>query len=144
MRTVPAFAAALIALLALAAPSLAEAQHAAKGKNKADAADTGAPNDTASTTPSDALRTPTAEELAALADAAKALVNDDATGLTARTLSDGTVGVDLQDRFQSVAVAVKSGGDVKATCVTSGKEADQLRKPSLTPVAQRPAGLEEK
>ncbi len=142
MRNPAALLAAFVAVLALALPITAEAQHAAKGKKKAaDAAET----TEASTTPADeVLREPTAEEMGAFAATVKALVNDDATGLVPVTLADGTVAIDLQDRFQSIAVAVKREGKLETRCVTSSKEADALAKPSVTPAATRPVGLEEK
>lgn len=139
MRNPAALLAAFVAVLALALPITAEAQHAAKGKKKA------TETTEASTTPADeVLREPTAEEMAEFAATVKALVNDDATGLVPVTLADGTISIDLQDRFQSIAVAVKREGKLETRCVTSSQEADALAKPSVTPAATRPVGLEEK
>jgi hypothetical protein len=142
MRYPGALLVALVATFALALPSTAAAQHAAKGKKKtAEATETTA----ASTTPADeALREPTPEEMAEFAATVKTLVNDDPTGLLPVTMADGTVAIDLQDRFQSIAVAVKREGTIETRCVTSSKEADALAKPSVTPATTRPAGLEEK
>jgi len=144
MRRTGALLAAFVAALVLAVPGWAEAQHVSKGK-KAATADAADPNAGASTTPADdALRAPTQDELDALAAGAAALVNDDATGLVPVQRPGGSVGVDLEGRFQSVMVAVKRDGKVEQRCVTSKAEAEALRVPSTTRAKVRPAAPEEK
>ncbi|MGC3996721.1 MAG: hypothetical protein QM767_03985 [Anaeromyxobacter sp.] len=128
MRTSWAPAAAMLAALAIAVPSLAEAQHVAKGKKKADVeVDTPA---TAAVDESGRLRAPTREELEALSAATAALVNESTEGLTPVQLPDGSRVVNLEDHFQSVAVATTRGAKVDARCVTSPEEARALAQPT--------------
>jgi hypothetical protein len=75
------------------------------------------------------LRPPTPEEAKALAAGLKNMLNRSTEGLTAVRHPNGAVTVDLQGRFQSVAVATKNpDGTVAESCVTSKKEASAFLK----------------
>jgi len=75
------------------------------------------------------LRPPTAEERKALAAGLKNLLNRSTEGLTVRQHANGAKSVDLQGRFQSVAVAsVNPDGTVAEKCLTSKREADAFVK----------------
>jgi hypothetical protein len=69
------------------------------------------------------LRAPTAEESAALLQQMARYVDQSSVGLTVKTLPNGTRVVDLQDRFQDVALARVVDGKVEFACVDSLKEA---------------------
>jgi hypothetical protein len=100
-------ASALTALVALALPTAAHAQVAVK------------PDDDGGT-----KQSLTPQQRKALHDAMKQLLRDDDTGLKPVVRSDGTEGVDLQGRFQSVAVARLEDGKVVTGCVTNAAEAE--------------------
>jgi hypothetical protein len=73
------------------------------------------------------LRPPTAEEKRALAAGLKNLLNRSTDGLTVVQHANGAKSVNLQGRFQSIAVAgVNSDGSVAQQCVTSEPEAAQF------------------
>jgi hypothetical protein len=74
----------------------------------------------------------------------KALVKHDVTGLVAVQRPDGSVQVDLDDRFQSVAVAVRRGGKVEEQCIATPKDAERLKDPPLQAAPRQPTHLEEK
>jgi hypothetical protein len=75
------------------------------------------------------LRPPTEAELEAIRPQLEALFNQSSEGLEEIVLDDGSVGVDLQGRFQTAVVAVvNEDGTVAATCVSSQKEIDDLLK----------------
>jgi hypothetical protein len=100
-------ASALSALVALALPSSAHAQAALK------------PDDDGG-----ARQSLTPQQRKALHDAMKQLLRDDDAGLKPVLRKDGTEGVDLQGRFQSVAVARLEDGKVVTGCVTNAAEAE--------------------
>jgi hypothetical protein len=138
----PASLAVAAAIVGLASPSIALAQHAAKdkahdpdGEEVAAVAGQQAANDPAT----GRLRQPTREEAKALAEALKDMVNQSTEGLTVVQHADGTKSVDLQDRFQSVSVAKVSDGAVETRCVTSAEEAKEFLESAPQPKAQQPA-----
>lgn len=120
--------------------TLAVAQHAAKGDNN------GNGQETASDKQGGKLRQPTAEETKQLLDGVAALVNTSVEGLVAVSHEGGRLSVDLQDRFQSVAVAkIGADGKVEQRCVTSPAEAKEFLAKESKKEAQKPApALEEK
>jgi hypothetical protein len=71
------------------------------------------------------LRQPTPEEVQKLTESMT--MNDSVEGLTSRTISNGGTAVDLQGRFQSVAIAKKNpDGSIAQACVQSKKEAEDF------------------
>lgn len=71
------------------------------------------------------LRQPTPEEVQKLTESMT--MNDSVEGLTPRTVSHGATAVDLQGRFQSVAIAKKNpDGSISEACVQSKKEAEDF------------------
>lgn len=73
------------------------------------------------------LRQPTPEEVKQLTESM--VMNDSVEGLTPTTTADGGVMVDLQGRFQSVAIAKKNpDGTLAQTCVDSAKQAEVFFK----------------
>lgn len=69
------------------------------------------------------LRQPTREEAKALAEGMKEMVNQSSEGLTPIYHADGSVSVDLQDRFMNIAVAKKNpDGTITDACVSSVPE----------------------
>lgn len=71
------------------------------------------------------LRQPTPEEVQKLTESLT--MNDSVEGLTPRTLSNGGTAVDLQGRFQSVAIAKKNpDGSISQSCVENKKEAEDF------------------
>lgn len=123
--------------------TLALAQHAAKGDNGVNGQQAAADKQTGK------LRQPSAEETKELLDGLTPLVNQSAEGLNVVKHDDGSLSVDLQDRFQNVAVAkIGADGKVEEKCVTSVAEAKDFlsrdAKPKDSkPEAKKPA-LEEK
>ena len=120
MRPSARLAVTLTALLGM--PGLALAQHAAKANPKdkdvaADAAQVAVDPKTHE------LRQPTREEVEELLEAMKPYLDQSSEGLTPVTYPDGTIGLDLQDRFQSVSVARVDSDEVHARCVTTPDEA---------------------
>ena len=73
------------------------------------------------------LRPPTPEERKALAAGLKNMLNRSTEGLTEVQHANGAKSVNLQGRFQSIAVAsVNPDGSVRERCVTTQREADAL------------------
>lgn len=71
------------------------------------------------------LRQPTPEEVQKLTESLT--MNDSVEGLTPRTMSNGGMAVDLQGRFQSVAIAKKNpDGSIAQSCVESKKQAEDF------------------
>jgi hypothetical protein len=71
------------------------------------------------------LRQATREEAAALAAEMKQMVNQSSEGLTRVYHANGMSSVDLEGRFQSIAVAKKNpDGTITQTCLTSAPEVD--------------------
>jgi hypothetical protein len=78
------------------------------------------------------LRPPTAAEKKALAAGLKNMLNRSTEGLTVVQRANGAKSVDLQGRFQAIAVAkVNADGKVAEQCVTSQREAEELVNPSV-------------
>lgn len=70
-------------------------------------------------------RQATREEIEELLKGVEPLVNQSTDGLAVIPLADGGVAVDLEDRFQNVAIAkVNADGTVSQACVKSGAEAE--------------------
>jgi hypothetical protein len=73
------------------------------------------------------LRQPTAEEVKQLTESMA--TNDSVEGLTPATTPDGGIMVDLQGRFQSVAIAKKNpDGSIAQACVESSEQAEAFLK----------------
>jgi hypothetical protein len=73
------------------------------------------------------LRQPTAQEVQQLTESLT--LNDSVEGLTPTTTPDGGMMVDLQGRFQSVAIAKKNpDGSLAQACVESSKQAADFLK----------------
>jgi hypothetical protein len=110
---------------ALAVPAAAQAQSKTSQKND-DATVVVAGQTVAIDKETGRLRQPTASEARALAAALGAHVDKSDTGLTMRQHANGAISVDLQGRFQSVAVAhVDQAGNVSQQCVTNAAEAEK-------------------
>lgn len=139
-------AAALCAAALLGVPGLALAQHAAKAHPKdQDAAGDAAQVAVDPTT--DQIRQPTREEVQELLQGMKPYLDQSTDGLIQVTAPDGSVGVDLQDRFQSVSVARVGSAGVSTECVSTAEEARAfLERPLAAPAPKAPAApaLEEK
>jgi len=89
------------------------------------------------------LRPPTPEEARKLADGLKNFLNRSDQGLTIVTHPNGTQSVDLQGRFQSVALArINRDGRASEKCVTNMREAREFLTAAPArrkPLASRPA-----
>jgi hypothetical protein len=84
------------------------------------------------------LRQPTAEESRKLGEAMRRMINHSTEGLTVKEHANGMKSVDLQGRFQSVAVAKKSAdGAVSERCVTNKSEADAFVKSTAKNTSKR-------
>jgi len=86
----------------------------------------------------------TPDEAQRLADGIKQLVSKSTDGLTAVQHPDGSVSVDLQGRFQNVAVARKNDdGSVSQSCVSNGQSAASFFQidPQLFTVKGKPGSL---
>ncbi len=116
-----ALRASLVVVLALSfADSAAFAQHAAKGDN-------GVSGQQAAVDKNGKLRQPSADEAKELIDGLAPLLNHSTEGLNVIKHDDGTLSVDLQDRFMSAMVAkVGPDGKIEQKCVTSIEEAKQF------------------
>lgn len=124
----------LVAMLALLATPSAAAQAAGKGQSaqapgKKDAG----------------LTQPSREEIKVLLDGIKQLVNQSTEGLEVKSLPGGGQIVDLEGRFQNIAVAKQNAdGSVQEHCVTTVKEAEEFltedakAKPAAQPQATTP------
>lgn len=70
------------------------------------------------------IRPLTSEEARQLADGLKKMLNKSTEGLVEEHNADGSVSMDLQDRFQNVTIArVNADGSVSTSCVDSPKAA---------------------
>lgn len=129
-----------VILASILTSTFAFAQHAAKGDNGANGQQAADDKQTGK------LRQPSTEETKQLLDGIAALVNTSIEGLVPRYHEGGMVSVDLQDRFQSVAVAqIGADGKVEQRCVTSTAEAREFLAKESKKEAQKPApALEEK
>jgi len=156
-----AAALAAVVLVALAAVPVSEAQTAAAGpsrKERREAPRTKAPRAVAQRNVSGLqavvdpvtgqLRQPTAEESMRLSEALEEMLSQSSEGLEVVELGDGTMMVDLQDRFQEIAVASIVGGQIRMACVNDHSSLDAflkgLRAPVSLPPAPVPQPLEEK
>ncbi len=139
-----------LTLVLLVTSTVVFAQHAAKGDNGANGQQVAVDKQTGK------LRQPTAEEAKQLIDGLTPLLNDSPEGLTAVHRNDGSVFVDLQGRFMSVAVAkIGADGKVEEKCVTSvaevkeflsgeAKDANSKNSKAKAEVKQAAPALEEK
>ncbi len=119
------------------------AQHAAKGDNGAHGQQVAADKQAGK------LRQPSTEEVQQLLEGVAPLVNMSTEGLTAVQHEDGSVSIDLQGRFQNVAVAtIGADGKVQEKCVTSVEEAKDFlngdAKTSKSEAKKAAPALEEK
>lgn len=88
------------------------------------------------------LRKPTPAEERKLAEELAKIINDSPEGLKAVTRPDGTVAVDLEERFMNVSIVTKdSDGGFSLDCATSLRDALELmlrdpaaKKPVVTAV----------
>ncbi|HEY0379573.1 MAG TPA: hypothetical protein VGC87_21825 [Pyrinomonadaceae bacterium] len=86
------------------------------------------------------LRQPTRDEAAALAEGMKKLVNQSADGLTPVYHGNGSISLDLQDRYQTIAVAKKNpDGTLTEACLSSPPEVDAFLGVVPKPIASRAA-----
>jgi hypothetical protein len=136
--------ATVLASVVLALTAGAFAQSAAKGRG-----DTGvavvAGQKVAIDAKTGKLRQPTKEESRRLGQAMKTMINRSTDGLTVKEHANGMKSVDLQGRFQSVAVAKKNAdGTVSERCVTNKSEADAFTKSTAKKTSKRSAQSEVK
>ncbi len=86
------------------------------------------------------LGAPTAEQIQALERAVAAMLSQSSEGLEVVELPDGTLTVDLEGRFQEVAVAaVAPDGTVRTGCVSRPGEVRAALVPVVRVVAKKPA-----
>lgn len=79
------------------------------------------------------------EETAAFEAQVRAMINRSGDGLTVYTLDNGTKVVDLEGRFQSVALARKdSSGKVSTVCVSNQNEVKRFLKGRAAKAARKP------
>lgn len=110
---------------ALATAFLVGSAHAAqvgKGKSKDDD-QSGGGGAQAAADEKGRLRAPTAEESAALLQQMARYTDQSMVGLTVKVLPNGIKTIDLQDRFQDVAIARIVGGKVDFACIDNVKDA---------------------
>ncbi len=123
MLTKTSLAVGGLAALLLVVASPARAQHAAKHQD-----------------PAGRLRPVTPEEARQLVAAMARFVDQSSEGLTATSLPNGAVVLDLDDRFQSVSMArLAEDGSVVARCVGTVREAEQFLASPAQPTARRTA-----
>ncbi|WP_232288249.1 hypothetical protein [Anaeromyxobacter sp. K] len=122
----------------LGAPAVSRGQHAAKEARR-DPDVAGASAAQAATDPrTHALRQPTQAELEELLRGLEPLVSQSSDGLAEVILPNGAVGLDLQDRFQSVSLARVGAEGVRTECVGTPAEARSFLEGQLAP-AEAPA-----
>ena len=125
--TVVAVVAAVI--LAIGAITVLSRQRTEAGKKSQKAAATTmntklAPQDLHQDGPTEQAQPLTDAEAQRLADGLKGLVNQSTDGLVETQHADGSVSVNLEDRFQSVTVArVNKDGSISQSCVDNPKAA---------------------
>ncbi len=152
-----AAALAAAALIALVAMPVTEAQTAAKGQNRKENKGNGSGDEQvrphlerrtssgqqAFVDPlTGQLRAPTAVEFMLLSDGIEEMLSQSSEGLEVVELGDGTMMVDLQDRFQEIAVAAIVDGQVRMTCVNERSALEAFLKglhaPAIVPPAPQP------
>ena len=121
-------AALTVMALLLFAASPVVAQHAAKGNSQKSGDEGGATalGQQAAVDPATGkLRQPTAQEMKELLQGLAPMLNQSVEGLQLIHLPDGTVGVDLQDRFQNATIAkINPDGTASQECVSTVQEAE--------------------
>ncbi len=126
-------------LASLLISTFAFAQHAAKGDNGVNGQQVAVDKQTGK------LRQPSAEEAKQLLDGLSPMVNTSIEGLNVVRRDDGSLFVDLQDRFQSVSIAkIGADGTVEQKCVTTLEEAKQFLNGDAKKKAVAKPALEEK
>jgi hypothetical protein len=137
--------AVLASALTLALAGYAHAGKVGKGSPNAD---DGTPGNSGSTVAIDKdgkLRAPTREESEALLQQMGRYLDQRTDGLTPRVLPNGAIGLDLQDRFQDVAIAKIENGRVDFACVDSVSEAkaflESTPQSGKSQVRERRAGV---
>src|SRR5262245_11323545 len=112
-------------VLFLVLPTLMLAQHAAKSNGNGKGPDSDesigtAGQQVAVDSATGKLRQPTREEVMALVDGLQAILNQSTQGLQATYHPDGSVSVDLEDRFENAAIAkINPDGSISQTCVNT-------------------------
>jgi Sec-independent protein translocase protein TatA len=118
-----------VVILAIGAISVLSRQRSEAVKNSQKAAATPmntrlAPQDLHQDAPTPQAQQLTDAEAQKLADGLKGLVNQSTDGLVETQHADGSVSVNLEDRFQSVTVArVNKDGSISQSCVDNPKAA---------------------
>lgn len=129
----------LIAALLLAIPALS--QTAARGNSERIV--TVAGQQVAIDAQTGKLRQPTPEEARKLAEGMKAYLNRSTVGLTVREHPNGMKSVNLQGRFQSIAIAQREpDGKITQRCVTSQQEAKAALRAKKTAHSKTAPGRE--
>ncbi|ABC82955.1 post-PEP-CTERM-1 domain-containing protein [Anaeromyxobacter dehalogenans] len=143
MRPTVPFVMAVAALLG--APGMTRAQHAAKEAPQDPSAAGSAAAQAATDPRTRALRQPTQAELEELLRGLEPLVSQSSDGLTQVASPIGGVGMDLQDRFQSVSLARVGPEGVRTECVGTAAEARSFLEGEAAPAhAPAAAPLEER
>ena len=108
-------------LASILTSTFAFAQHAAKGDNGANGQTAAVDKQTGK------LRQLSADEAKELLDGLAPLLNQSTEGLNVRQRDNGSLFVDLEGRFMSVAVAkVNADGKVEEKCVSNAGEANEF------------------
>lgn len=141
-RKLSSLACGVVALCLAVGSNTASAQTAAANRGSADETKVQVAGQTvAIDRATGRLRAPTPEERKALAAGLKAMINHSTEGLTVVQRANGAKSVDLQGRFQSIAVAnVNSDRTLAKKCLTSKREADAFVKSAAkasTPSARK-------
>ena len=113
----------------------ASAQHAAKGTPKNDDA---SGQQVAADTKNQKVRPPSQEEVQTLLEGMKNFVNQSTEGLQVKRTANGAQYVDLDGRFENVAIAkIGPDGKVQSECVNNLKDAKKFLESTET--AKKPA-----
>jgi len=134
----------LVALALLASALPAEAQHAAKGKDKHETDAAAGGQVAAIDQRTGALRAPTREEVKALLDGVDRTLSQSGEGLTEVRAPSGAVYVNLEERFESVSIARVADGKVASRCVETTDEARRFLEQGPAQSAPRAPTLEER
>lgn len=111
----------------------ASAQHAAKGTPKSDDG-----QQVAADTKNQKVRPPSQEEIQTLLEGMKNYVNQSTEGLQVKRTTTGAQYVDLEGRFENVAIAkIGPDGKVQSECVNNLKDAKKFLESTET--AKKPA-----
>lgn len=118
----------------------ASAQHVAKGNPKNDDSNAGSAQQAATDTKTQKVRPPTQEEIQSLIEGMKPYVNQSTEGLQVKRTANGALYVDLQGRFENLALAkIGADGKVQSECVNNLKDAKQFLESTETVKKPAPA-----